>query len=111
MELPTRVIFATPKVKEECEALQRGKTEDKKRYDQLQEAFAAIEKNGFCGIQIKKRLMPKLYLKKFNIHNLWKCNLSDGWRLLYSIENQEGFVVSIIIEWLSHKEYDQRLDY
>lgn len=111
LELPTKVIFATLKVKKEFEELQQGKSEDKERYDQLQEAFTVLEKNGFSGIQIKKRLIPKIYMKTFKMHNLWKYNLSGGWRLIYSIENQGDLIVAIIVEWLSHKEYEERFGY
>ena len=111
MQLTTRVIFITPTVKKEFEDLREGKSEDRERYNRLQEVFTLLEKNGFSGIQIKKRLIPKKYLSEFKIHNLWKCNLSDGWRLLYSIENQGNMIVSIIVEWLSHKEYEKRFRY
>ncbi len=111
IELPTRVIFVTLKVKKEFEDLQQGKSEDKERYVQLQEVFTVLEKNGFSGIQIKKRLISKAYLRNSNLHNLWKYNLPNGWRLLYSIENQGDITVSIIVEWLSHKEYERRFGY
>ena len=111
MELRTKVIFITPNVKKKFEDLQQGASEDKERYIRLQEVFTALENNAFSGIQIKKRLIPKVYLKTNNIHNLWKYNLPGGWRLLYSIENQGDLIVSIIMEWLSHKEYEKRFGY
>lgn len=111
MQLATQIIFATPKVKKEFENLQEGKSEEKERHNQLQEVFSLLKKNGFAGIQIKKRLIPKKYLDDFKIHNLWKYNLPDGWRLLYAIENQGNGVFVIIIEWLSHKDYEKRFGY
>lgn len=111
MELPSQVIFVTPQTKKSFEDLQKGKKEEKEIHQRLEEVFAVLEKNAFAGIQIQKKVIPKIYLQQHKIHNLWKYNLPDGWRLLYSIENQEGFVVSIIIEWLSHKEYERRFGY
>jgi len=111
MQLTTQVIFITSTVKKEFEGLQGGKSEDRERYNQLQEVFILLEKNGFSGIQIKKRLIPKKYLSEFKIHNLWKYNLPDGWRLLYAIENQGNGVFVIIIEWLSHKDYERKFNY
>jgi len=37
--------------------------------------------------------------------------LPDAWRLLYSIENQEILVVSIILEWMDHKNYERTFKY
>jgi len=56
-------------------------------------------------------LIPLRYIKKYEVKNLWKYNLSKGWRLLYSIESEELIIVSIILEWLNHKEYEKRFKY
>ena len=66
-----------------------------------------VEEDAFCGIQIPKRLIPKEYAVK----NLWKYDLPKGWRLLYSIVNEEIVVISIIIEWFDHKSYEKRFKY
>ena len=74
-------------------------------------AFEDIENNAFCGIQIPKKLIPKEYIKKYNVRNLWKYNLPDAWRLIYSLEGKNLFVFSIILEWMNHKEYERRFGY
>ena len=108
MKLSSKIKFANEKVKEAFENL---KSSEDKLYKWLTRAFKDIEENAFCGIQIPKRLIPKLYLKQYNIKNLWKYNLPGAWRLLYSIENQEILVVSIILEWMDHKNYERRFKY
>lgn len=70
-----------------------------------------MEENAFCGIQIPKRLIPKTYLRKYGVDNLWKYDLPEGWRLLYSVRRDEIIVVSIILEWPPHKEYERRFGY
>ena len=77
----------------------------------LERAFGDIERNAFCGIQVPKRLIPKEYTLKYGTKNLWKYNLPNAWRLLYSIENQQISVVSIILEWLSHSDYERKFNY
>ena len=52
-----------------------------------------------------------LQKKNYGIKNLWKYNLPQGWRLLYSIVADENLIVSIVIEWLSHKDYERRFRY
>jgi hypothetical protein len=54
---------------------------------------------------------PNITKKKYGIPNLWKFNLPNGWRLLYSIANDEIIVVSIILDWLDHKDYEKRMNY
>ncbi|MBI4144507.1 hypothetical protein HY486_04630 [Candidatus Woesearchaeota archaeon] len=111
MQLPTKVRFCDEALHNAYESLKQGKSDEKELYLNLDKAFHDIEKNGFCGIQIPKRLIPKGYLVKYRIHNLWKYNLPNAWRLLYSIESQHICVVSIIIEWLTHKRYERAFKY
>jgi len=70
-----------------------------------------LEENVFIGIQIPKRLIPKYYLQNYLIKNLWKYNLPNGWRLLYSIIGEEIMIISVILEWLDHKKYERRFKY
>lgn len=70
-----------------------------------------IEENAFCGIQIPKRLMPGEYVQKYGVGNVWKYDLPRGWRLIYSIVREEIIVVSLILEWFDHKEYERRFNY
>ena len=108
MRLPSKVRFIDEKLKKAFEGLQAGKDDEKKLYQWLVRAFNDIEDNAFCGVQIPKKLIPKEYLRKYDVHNVWKYNLPNAWRLLYSVENQEIIVVAIILEWLNHKEYELR---
>ena len=110
MKLQSKVKFTDEKTQKAFEELLKSNSE-KKIYDWLTRAFKDIEENAFCGIQIPKRLIPKEYTQKHKINNLWKYNLPDAWRLLYSIENQEIIVVSIILEWMDHKTYEKTFKY
>jgi len=70
-----------------------------------------LKKDPFCGIAIQKRLIPKIYIKKYGIDNLWKYDLPGAWRLLYSVAADRVKIVSIILEWLDHKGYERRFGY
>ena len=107
MELPSKVRFSDGKIQKAFEKLGGGIGENKELYAWLIQAFENIEKNAFCGIQIPKRLIPKEY----GVSNLWKYDLPNAWRLLYSVENQKIYIVSIILEWLTHKEYERKFRY
>ena len=111
MRNPSNVQFADEHIKKAFEALEQSTTEDKQLYAWISKALYDIQINVFCGIQIPKKLIPKTYIKKYNIKNLWKYNLPNAWRLLYSIEGGDVKVISIILEWLDHKNYERRFKY
>lgn len=107
MQLPSKVRFSNENIQKAFEKLKDGKGDEKELYEWLERAFEDIEKNAFCGIQLPKRLIPPEY----KVTNLWKYDLPNAWRLLYAIENQQIFVVSIVLEWITHKEYERRFNY
>ena len=71
-----------------------------------------LRENAFCGTQIPKRLFPKEYVQKYKINNLWKYDLPNGWRLLYTVTPEnEVELISAILEWFDHKNYERRFRY
>ncbi len=109
--MKSRVVFADEKTKEAYDKLKDPRTEDKRLYEWLNRAFDDLAENAFCGIQIPKKLIPKEYVTKYGITNLWKYNLPNAWRLLYSVAKDEIIIISIIIEWMDHKDYEKRFGY
>ncbi|MBI2129496.1 type II toxin-antitoxin system YoeB family toxin [Candidatus Woesearchaeota archaeon] len=105
------VAFISQKLKEEFESLTDGKFEDKQLYKFICRAIEDIKLNPACGIKIPKNLWPAVYVQKHEITNLWKYNLPNAWRLLYTIETDEIKIVNIILEWFDHKEYERIFKY
>jgi hypothetical protein len=89
----------------------RLKTENLLFYKWLTRVFDDISKNPYCGIFISKRRIPKYYIQKYGIENLWKYDLPKGWRLLYSISGGEVWIIALILEWLTHPQYERRFGY
>ena len=101
------VVFGDKKLQKEFD-----KISDKQLKKQLEKACKNLKENAFCGIQIPKKLIPKEYTKKFgNLTNLWKYNLPDAWRLIYTIKNNNIELLTIILEWIDHKGYERRFKY
>lgn len=105
------VAFINQKLKEEFDILAQGKFEDKKLHEYINKVMDNLKKDPNCGIKIPRKLWPKEYLKNYEIINLWKCNLPGGWRLLYIIKENEIEILSIILEWFDHKEYERKFNY
>ena len=107
----TSVAFISTQLKKEWELLRDGKFEDKELYSFIDNAINELKENRLCGIKIPARLWPKEYVKNYRITNLWKFNLPNGWRLIYTIESDEVTIISIILEWFTHKDYERRFGY
>ncbi len=75
-------------------------------------AINDLRENAFSGIQIPKRLFPKEYVQKYGINNLWKYDLPRGWRLIYTVTaDNEVELISAILEWFDHKDYERKFGY
>ena len=105
------VVFVNLKIESEFEKLQNGKSEDRKLFNHIIKAINNLKQNPLSGIKIPKNLWPEKYIKEYQITNLWKYNLPNAWRLIYSIERGNLCIISIILEWLDHKEYERRFNY
>ncbi len=105
------VVFISQKLKQEFEALKEGKFEDKELCKFVDQAINDLKANPTSGIKVPKHLWPKEYIQKYSITNLWKYDLPNAWRLVYTIESDEVRIVSIILEWFSHKDYEKRFKY
>ncbi|MBI5553571.1 MAG: hypothetical protein HY917_02410 [Candidatus Diapherotrites archaeon] len=108
---PRRVSFIDSALKSAFEELAKGKFEDQQLTSFLNRAMDDLVKNPFCGIRVPSNQWPKEYVHKYGINNLHKYDLPDGWRLLYTIRGSRIEIISILIEWINHKEYERKFGY
>jgi hypothetical protein len=111
MKLPSHIRFADEKLKESFYKLENGDNSGKELFSSINKAMDFLEDNSFCGVQVPKRLIPREYVTKYKVKNLWKYNLPKGWRLMYSIVNDEIIVISLVLDWLNHKDYEKKFRY
>jgi hypothetical protein len=111
MKMKCKIQFANEKVQKAFEELGKRNSEEQMIKKYIERAFEDICNNPFCGIQIQKRLIPKEYIQKYGIKNVWKYNLPNAWRLIYSLEGRDLYIISIVLEWMDHKEYERRFRY
>ncbi|MCK5624319.1 hypothetical protein KAI04_00575 [Candidatus Pacearchaeota archaeon] len=99
------VIFNDFSLKNAFEIL---KDTDKELHSQIDKATSDIRENVFCGRNVKKKLIPKKFSRKYGIDNLWIYNLRSGWRLLYSVSSPDKIkILAIVLNWMNHKEYEK----
>lgn len=109
--MKSRVHFADAKLKLAFERLRESKAEEQVLFKWIDKAIDDLEGNAFCGIQIPKKLIPRVFIKNYSIDNLWKYDLPRGWMLIYSVSRDEVQIITIILEWMSHKNYEKRFNY
>lgn len=110
-EKPVHVTFGEKKVETEFEKLEEGNFEEKQLYGFIDRAIKDMKNNPMCGIKIASRLWPKEYVQKYGITNLWKYDLPNAWRLVYTIQTNEVMILNVILEWFNHKDYERKFKY
>jgi len=106
-----QVAFIEESTRNAFDRLKKGKFEDRTLYRFIDRAIDDLEEKPFVGIKIPKRLWPKEYIQKYGINNLWKYDLPNAWRLLYTIKGDSVKIIAVILEWMDHKKYDRRFKY
>ena len=91
--------------------MKKSKFEDKQLLNFIKRAIDDLKLNPFCGIRLSSKLWPKTYIKKYDINNLWKYDLPNGWRIIYTVVGNDIEIISVILEWLDHKNYEKRFKY
>ena len=75
-------------------------------------ALESLKLNINAGIKIQKTHWPKYYIRKYDVTNLWKLNLTAEARIVYTILGEPGSWVVVVLEvFMGHKEYDKRFGY
>lgn len=70
-----------------------------------------LKENMFVGHLIEKKKFSKLYVQKYGLDNLYKYNLDRTNRLIYTLVADECGIAVVVLEILSHKDYEKRFGY
>ena len=85
----------------------------------INDKIKILKKNYDDAIHIPRNKVPQKYIIEYEVTNLWKVNLSGGWRMIYTLkqpqrENPEVDILSIwldVLDVIDHKEYDKIFGY
>ena len=106
--MEARIIFIDKKLKESFDFLRES---DEELYKKISKALDYIKNNIWVGRQVKKKLIPRILIDKYEITNLWIYNLSKDWRLLYSLGKDEIEVLAVVLDWMNHKDYERLFNF
>lgn len=70
-----------------------------------------LKKNPFAGDQVPRRQLPKKYVNKYDSDNVWRIELANRWRLIYTITGNKLEVINFVIDIFNHKDYDKVFGY
>ncbi len=73
----------------------------------IKQKIEFIRNNPFYGDNIPKKLIPREY----GVDNLWRVELSQFWRMLYTIKGDQIEIICFILDILDHKNYDKKFKY
>ena len=72
-----------------------------------------IKANPHYGEPIAKYLIPKEYILKYDVTNLFWVELANYWRMLYTLTNNDSEIeiIAFILDIKSHPDYDELMGY
>jgi len=76
----------------------------------VERVIEVLKQNPQFGDPLKKDLIPESY-KKQGIKNLYRVELSNFWRMLYTIEGDKIEIFVFILNISDHPEYNKLLGY
>ena len=77
----------------------------------IKQKIEFLKDNPEYGLHIPKDRIPKEYVIKYDVNNLWKANLSGAWRMIYTIRGSEVDIISLILDILNHGDYEKKFGY
>ena len=89
--------------------IEKGKinTDEMQLLTSIKQKIEFIKSNPFYGNNIEKNKIPREYL----VQNLWRVELSQFWRMLYTIRGDKIEIICFIVDIISHPEYDKKFGY
>ena len=72
-----------------------------------------ITANPHYGEPISKKRIPRGYVVKYGITNLFRVELPNYWRMLYTLTNNDTQVeiIAFVLDIMDHPAYDKKFGY
>lgn len=104
-------IFLKGQAKESyLELKKRNDKESKSILNSIERIKEILKENPQYGDPMPKRLIPKS-LTKLGIQNLYRVELSNYWRMLYTIEGNKIEIFLFVLNIFNHEDYNKLFGY
>lgn len=112
---PVRVILS-PEAEEVYDYLKREAPKSKHErmiLKSLDKKVELIKSDIHYGEPVAKNLIPREYKIKYGITNLFHVELSNFWRMDYTLTNDEREIeiIAFILDISDHEQYNKRFGY
>ena len=87
------------------------KSDNQILFDSIKQKIEFLKENPQYGIHISRNKIPKEYIIKYDANNLWKVNLARAWRMLYTLRGDKVEILAIVLDVLSHPDYEKKFKY
>ena len=74
----------------------------------IKQKIGFIKANPFYGDPIAKNLIPQEYKINYQAINLFRVELSQFWRMLYTLKGNEIKVIAFILDIIPHPKYNKK---
>ena len=109
-------VVLSPEAKEVFEYLNKESVNSKNErtlLKSIKQKIEFIKENPQYGNPLSKKLIPDEYKTKYGITNLFRVELPNFWRMLYTLTEGESKieVISFILDIINHPNYDKKFRY
>ena len=63
------------------------------------------------AIKFQEKKLPDKYAKKYDAENVWRIELANRWRLIYTITGNKLEIINFVMDIFNHKDYDKVFGY
>jgi len=72
-----------------------------------------IKVNPHYGEPISKKMIPTEYVERYGVRNLFRVELSNYWRMLYTLTDGDTVleIVAFVLTISDHEDYDKKFGY
>ena len=104
-------VFLREQAKESfIELKKRNDKESQSLVNSIERVIGILKQNPQFGEPIRKELIPE-NMKKEGIKNLYRVELSNYWRMLYTLEGTRIEVFAFILSIIDHPTYNKIFKY
>lgn len=72
-----------------------------------------IKMNPMYGDPVPKNLIPKEYVEKYGVTNLFHVELASFWRMDYTLKNNDSEIeiIAFVLSITNHEDYNKKYGY
>jgi hypothetical protein len=106
-----RVILKGQAKESYLELKKRNDKEAQTLLSSIERVKNILKENPMYGNPVQKKQLPPRLIVEYDIRNLYRVELPDYWRLLYTIEGNNVEIFLFVLSIVDHKDYNKLFGY